>query len=69
MKQGKMVCYFVANQDNPFYQSGNFTKLITFAQDHPRSVHLRETSERLSLVCDNVDSIHGAIDRLTALTS
>ncbi|MBP5516283.1 MAG: transcription-repair coupling factor [Bacteroidales bacterium] len=68
LKQGKMVCYFVANQDNPFYQSTNFMQLIRYAQDHPRSVHLRETVERLSLVCDNVDSIHAAIEKLDTLT-
>ena len=69
LKQNKMVCYFVANQNNPFYQSPNFMQLIRYAQDHPRSVHLRETTERLSLVCDNVDSIHSAIDKLDVLVS
>ena len=69
LKQNKMVCHFVANQDNPFYQSGNFMKLIKYAQDHPRSVHLKETAERLSLVCDNVDSIHNAIEKMEILTS
>ena len=68
LKQEKMVCHFVANQQNPFYQSNNFMKLIRYAQDHPRSVHLKETTERLSLVCDNVDSIHSAIDKLQNLT-
>ena len=68
LKQGKMVCYFVANQNNPFYQSPNFMQLIKYAQDHPRSVHLRETADRLSLVCDSVQSIFAAIDKLNVLT-
>ncbi len=67
LKQGKMVCYFVANQNNPFYQSPNFMQMIKYAQDHPRSVHLRETTDRLSLVCDNVESIHSAIEKLDIL--
>ena len=69
LKQDKMVCYFTANQQNPFYQSANFTKLIEYAQAHQRSVRLRETAERLSLVCDNVTSIRTAIDKLHQLTS
>lgn len=69
LKQDKMVLYFVANQENPFYKSQNFMRLIQYAQAHQRSVHLRETSQRLSLVCDNVSSIHSAIDRLSALVS
>ncbi|MBQ6236830.1 MAG: transcription-repair coupling factor [Bacteroidales bacterium] len=68
LKQNKMVLYFPSNQQSPFYQSPNFTRLISYAQDHPRSVHLRETTDRLTLVCDNVDSIHSAIDKLNTLT-
>ncbi len=67
LKQEKMVCYFSTNQDNPFYKSENFTRLIKYAQDHPRSVHLRETVDRLSLVCDNVENIHNAIEKLDIL--
>ena len=69
LKQKKMVCHFSSNQDNPFYQSPNFAKLIRYAQNRPQEVHLRETSERLTLVCDNVSSIHQAIDRLTEMLS
>ena len=69
LKQNKMVCNFVANQNNPFYQSPNFMKLIQYAQDHPRSAHLRETTERLSLVCENVNSIRSAIEKLLTLTA
>ena len=68
LKQGKMVLYFVGNQESPFYKSQNFTRLIQYAQDHARSAHLRETADRLSLVCDNIPSISAAIIRLSALT-
>ena len=67
LKQGKMVLHFVTNQNSPFYQSPNFMKLIQYAQDHPRNAHLKETTERLTLVCDNVGTISSAIDRLQAL--
>ena len=69
LKQNKLVLYFSSNPDNPFYKSDNFNKLILYAQSHQRTVHLRESGDRLSLVCDTVTSIHAAIDRLTALTT
>lgn len=69
LKQNKMVLFFPQNQDNPFYQSPNFSLLINYAQTHQRNSHLRESSARLSLVCDNVDSIHSAIEKLQALTT
>ncbi|MCQ2297365.1 MAG: transcription-repair coupling factor [Bacteroidales bacterium] len=69
LRQDKMVCFFVANQDNPFYKSTNFSKMIRFASAHPQSVHLKETKDRLSLVCDNIKSIYEAIECLRTLVS
>ena len=68
LKQKRMVCHFVANQQNPFYRSPNFMQMIRYAQAHPADVHLRETPERLTLVCDNTGSIGQAIARLLDLT-
>ncbi len=64
LKQDKMVCHFVANQQNPFYQSDNFMRMIQYATAHPKRLHLKETPTRLTLVCDNVTSIQKAIDIL-----
>ena len=69
LKQGRMICHLVSNQLSPFYQSGNFMKMIQFVQDNPRRVHLKETVERLSLSIDNVPSITEALAQLKALTS
>ena len=69
LRQRRLVCHFVANQDNPFYQSANFMQMIRYAQSHPADVHLRETAQRLTLVCDNIDSIHAAIARIRDLTA
>lgn len=68
LKQDRLICYFVSNQDNPFYKSPNFMQMIRYAQSNPEEVILRETKERLSLICTNVTTIAKAIDKLTALT-
>ena len=68
LKQNKLVLYFVANQDNPFYRSANFAKMIRCAQNHPQEMHLRESKGRLSLVCDQVGSIQESIDKIAELT-
>lgn len=68
LKQSRMLCHFSANQDNPFYRSSNFAKLIHYAQSHPADVHLRETTDRLSLVCDRIASIPQAISLISALS-
>jgi transcription-repair coupling factor (superfamily II helicase) len=69
LKQDRMVCHLVSNQQSPFYQSANFTKLIRYIQDNPRRAALKETPERLSLSIANVKSIAAALDQLRMLTA
>ena len=67
LKQNKLVCFFVSNQENPFYRSANFAKMIRYTQNHPQTVHLRETKDRLSMVCDGVATIQQAIETIAQL--
>lgn len=69
LKQQRMVCHFSSNQDNPFYRSANFARLIHYAQEHQNLVHLRESTDRLTLVCDQVDSIQTAISRIREMVA
>ena len=69
LKQDRMVCHLVSNQQSPFYQSGNFTKLIQYVQSFPRRVTLKETPERLSLSIANVKCIATALEQLRLLTA
>ena len=43
--------------------------MIRFVQNHPGEMHLRETTERLTLICDKISSIQQAIERIDALTN
>lgn len=67
LKQDKMICHFVANQNNPFYRSPNFMKMIRYAQTNTNTVRLKETTDRLSLVCNNVESISAAIAQIRTM--
>ena len=64
LKQDKMLCHFVSDQSSAFFSSANFAKMIRFAQSNPTTVHLKETTERLSMLCDNITSISQAIKKL-----
>ena len=57
LKNDKMVCHFVANPQNPFYQSPQFTRILRRASASPTAVHLRETPDRLTLTADNIRTI------------
>ena len=69
LRQGRMVCHLVSNPESPFYSSAGFAKLIQFAQDNPRRVHLKEGSERLSLTIDDIPSITTALYQMRTLTN
>ncbi|MBR1517479.1 MAG: transcription-repair coupling factor [Bacteroidales bacterium] len=68
LKMNRMVCYFVANQDNPFYKSANFMRLINYVQTHPRIARLKEDGPRLSLTFQPVDNIDEAVRLMIGLS-
>ena len=68
LKQDKMVCHFVSDHKSEFFKSDDFMKMIRYAQSNPKTVHLKESTTRLSMVCDNVLSIGQAIDMLKDMT-
>ena len=67
LKQSRLVCHFSSNQDNPFYKSPNFMKMIRYVQAHHKEVLLRETPQRLTLVFNQVATIQQAIDSIARL--
>ena len=69
LKQDRMVCHLVSNQQSPFYQSPNFAKLINYIQANPRRASLKETPERLSLSIANIKTIAAALEQLRLLSA
>ncbi|MHC5362945.1 transcription-repair coupling factor [Myroides sp. LJL110] len=72
LKQGKMLCYFVSDQDSAFYQSPNFRKILHFVQEHANICKIKERQTkqglRLLLTFENVKSIKQALQYTELLT-
>jgi transcription-repair coupling factor (superfamily II helicase) len=66
MKQGKMICYFVADQQSAYYNSPQFSKVLSFVQKHPNLCKMKEKQTpnglRLLLSFENVKSIRKALE-------
>ena len=66
MKQGKMICYFVSDQQSAFYASPNFHKVLEFVQKHSNICKMKEKQTpnglRLLLTFENVKSIRRALE-------
>lgn len=63
LKTGKMICFFVSNPQSPFYQTPTWMQIIQYIQQNPGSTRLKEGTQQLRLVLDQVT------DTATALKS
>lgn len=68
LKQGKMVGYFVGDQQSAYYQSGMFHRVIKFVQQYPSVARMKEKQTknglRLLLTFENVKSVQKALNML-----
>ncbi len=68
MKHGKMVGYFIHDQQSSFYQSKAFTKVLQFVQTNPNSCKMKESQTRnglrLLLSFESVKSVKQALTKL-----
>jgi transcription-repair coupling factor (superfamily II helicase) len=66
MKQGKMICYFVSDQQSSYYQSGRFSQVLQFVQTQSKLCTMKEKQTpnglRLLLTFENVKSINKALE-------
>lgn len=66
MKQGKLIGYFIADQQSDFYSSRQFTKVLQFVQQHGNICKMKEKETknglRLLLTFENVKSITKALE-------
>ena len=62
MKNEKMVLYFVANQESPFYQSPTFVRILDFVQKNPRHCQMREKNNKLTLSFERITQVERAVE-------
>ncbi len=72
MKKGKMVGYFISDQQSDFYQSPIFTQVLQFVQQNPSICSMKEKQTRnglrLLLTFDRITSIKKALHVLQKAT-
>jgi transcription-repair coupling factor (superfamily II helicase) len=71
MKQGKMIGYFVSDQQSDYYQSNRFQQVIKFVQTHSSICKMKEKQTpaglRLLLTFDNVKNTRTALELMELL--
>jgi transcription-repair coupling factor (superfamily II helicase) len=65
MKQGKLIGYFINDQQSGFYQSSHFTRVLQFVQSNSNSCKMKEKQTRnglrLMLTFENIKSVQQAL--------
>ncbi len=73
MKHGKMVGYFISDQQSSFYQSPGFTKVLQYVQANPKACKMKEKDTRaglrLLLTFDHIKTVKQAVMALQPITS
>jgi len=68
MKKGKLIGYFIADQESAFYQSQAFTEVLKFVQAHANICKMKEKETRnglrLLLTFENINSVDTALKAL-----
>ncbi|MBT8325117.1 MAG: hypothetical protein KJO96_07430, partial [Winogradskyella sp.] len=68
MKKGKLIGYFIQDQQSAFYQSEDFTKVLQFVQTHPKDCTMKQKETRkglrLLVTFNNIKSVKQAVNIL-----
>ncbi|MEQ9423878.1 MAG: transcription-repair coupling factor [Cyclobacteriaceae bacterium] len=67
LKNGAMRCYFPHQENEAYYKSEVFGKLMSYIQLHPDIFQLKERKEKLILVASNVSNIDAAFEKLNSM--
>ncbi|AWG20805.1 transcription-repair coupling factor [Flavobacterium faecale] len=71
MKKGKMICYFVSDQQSDFYQTNRFRDILQFVQKNTGICKMKEKQTpaglRLLLTFDNAKTTRNALELMEKL--
>lgn len=71
LKQGKLIGYFINDQQSRFYQSTSFTKLLQYVQQNPKACKMKEKQTRnglrLLLTFENIKTVEQALKALNPI--
>ncbi len=61
MKNEKLTCYFISDQESEYYKSPVFTNILRFVQQNPALCRMKESKDKLSMTFMNIKSVEEAL--------
>ena len=68
LKSNTLKGYFVTSQNDEFFQSAKFGKVIDYIKQHPKKIALKDQKGKLMLICEDIKSIEQARKVLMEMT-
>ncbi|MFA6127470.1 MAG: transcription-repair coupling factor [Bacteroidales bacterium] len=62
LKNSRMVCYFISNQNSPYYQSPEFSRVLQFVQKHPKTCRMKEAGGKLTLSFEGIKEVRRGLE-------
>jgi transcription-repair coupling factor (superfamily II helicase) len=69
LKNKRMLGYFIANEESPFYQSKIFSQVLKFIQENSERCKMREKNGKLTLSFENISNINAALLALQRISN
>lgn len=73
LKKGILMGYFISDQESAFYQSREFSNVLSYVQQHSKTCRLKEKQTRnglrLLLIFDGIKSVNKALEVLEPLAA
>jgi len=68
LKSSKLIGSFISKQDSLFFQSSQFTRVLSFIQTNPKGCKMYEKNESLRLSFVSINTVTEAINKLKLIT-
>jgi transcription-repair coupling factor (superfamily II helicase) len=69
LRNNRLACYFLSNEDSPYFQSPQFTAILEYIKTNPSNCKMKEDKNRLMLIFRETGNIKNALDALKQIPS
>ena len=64
LRNNRLACYFISNEDSPYFQSPQFTAILEYIKTNPSNCRMKEDKNRLMLIFRETGKVKYALERL-----
>lgn len=64
LRNNRLACYFISNEDSPYFQSPQFTAILEFIKTNPSNCRMKEDKNKLILIFRETGKVNHALETL-----